>query len=460
MFSPKKAVPPSARALSPRSAAKPPSCDGYPPVRYAWYTVFLLLIIYTISFIDRQIVGLMGPVLIEEFALTKTEFGLLGGLSFALFYTVFGLFFARIADRASRTKLIATGLTLWSLMTALSGFAQSYIQLFMCRMGVGVGEATLAPAANSLLADTFPKGRLSTALSVYSMGIPIGSALAFIIGGQVIAFTADLPDFTNILGQPLKAWQKGFLIVGLPGLILTFFILKLKEPARKGLKSHKESMPLKDVIAYVKEYKTAYAGIILGVSFIAFIGFGSALWLPTFFTTYHNMSITKFANIYGSIAIVSGPAGLLLGGMFADRFFSKGRYDAHIIALLMAPIGLCLPVILLPFINNLTIVWILLFFSTLFIYLPSGVAYASLQLISPNRMRGQIVAFYVLMTNIVGYAGGPYFIGAIADLIGGEDGLRYGLSAVGLVGAPLSIIFLLRGRKAFARVLKSLEEFR
>ena len=432
---------------APKASPNPEDTDKYPSAIYAWYTVLLLLVVYTFSFIDRQIVGLLAGELIREFQLTNTQFGLLGGLSFAIFYTTFGLICARIADTSSRTRLIAIGLALWSLMTALSGFARSYMMLFLCRMGVGVGEATLAPGANSLLADSFPKNKLATALSVYSMGIPVGSALAFIVGGLVIGFADQLP--ISVFGEELKAWQKSFLIVGLPGLLLTVFVLALKEPTRKDVKKAGEAMPVSEVWAQFMGNFRAYASIIIGVSFVAFIGFGSLLWLPRFFELYHGVSPRDFGATFGVIAMISGSLGLLLGGMLADRWLNRGIFDAHIRALLISPLGFIIPGVIFPFATDLTLVWSLVFLTNMFLNLPTGIAFAGLQIISPNECRGQMVAGYVLMTNIIGYTLGPFVVGQVADLMGGGDGVRMGLLVLGVIGTPMAIFFLLWGRKPF-----------
>lgn len=446
-----------------------PSDQSYPSASYAWYTVILLLVVYTFSFIDRQIVSLMATQLIEEFNLSNQEFGLLSGLSFALFYTIAGLFCARIADRSSRIKLIAVGLALWSLMTALSGFARSFTHLFLCRMGVGIGEATLAPGANSLLADTFPRERLSTATSVYAMGIPVGAGLAFVIGGQIIAVADQIP--IELFGQSLKTWQKSFLIVGLPGLLLTLLVLSLKEPSRKGLKNDADVMSVGAVFSYFKENARAYCAVMMGVSFIAFIGFGSLLWMFRFFNVYHGLSPAAFGESFGFVVIISGPIGLILGGMLADFLYKKGRKDAHILALLCSPLGAIIPASLFPYMEDLDTVWTVLFFSNMFVNLPTGIAYAAIQIISPNQCRGQMVAAYVLLTNIIGYAGGSYFVGAVADWVAANDGitlfnhtiaasegLRLGIVGLGVIGMPLAVFFLLYGRKQYAEALVKMEQ--
>ncbi len=429
-----------------------PNSEGYPRPAYAWYMVILLLIIYTFSFIDRQILGLLGPAIKADFHISDTEFGLLTGFGFALFYTLFGLLCARIADSKSRRLLIAAGLFLWSLMTAASSLARNYLTLFFLRMGVGVGEATLAPAANSLIADSFPKRRLATALSVYSMGIPVGSALAFIVGGKVIELAESLPDI-DVPGFGLMGgWQKAFLMVGVPGLLLTLFMFTIKEPARKGLTGTAESLPVSEVVAHVKSRFRAYVGIWLGVSCVAALGFGTLSFLAFFFGRYHNLAPAEIGITFGSISIFTGPFGLLLGGWLADRWLAEGKKDAHVRALLVAPVMYLVPSLIVPFIADTTTTWWVLGFANIFINLPSGIAYASLQIITPNQMRGQIIAAYVLCTSIIGYGAGPLLIGFFTDyLFGDEMMLNRSLALVAAITTPASIALLLWARKPFAK---------
>lgn len=426
--------------------------DVYPKPAYAWYMVALLLVVYTFSFIDRQILSLLGPAIKADFGISDTRFGLLTGYAFALFYTGFGLFCARIADSRSRRGLIAVGLTLWSLMTAASGFARGYWQLFAFRIGVGVGEATLAPAAGSLIADSFRKERLATALSVYAMAVPMGAALAFIIGGAVIEFADRLPDIALPGRPPLSDWQKSFLIVGLPGLILTVLVMMLKEPSRKGTSGSARAVPLGEVVTFMKGRWKAYTGICMGVAATAALGYGTVNFLTFFFLRVHDVPPAEMAATFGVIALVSGPIGLLLGGWAADQWLAKGRKDAHIRALMLAPIGYFLPFIVTTLSDNLTLVWAGLAVTNMFINLPTGVAYAGLQLITPNQMRGQAVALFVLTTNLFGYGLGPLLVGYFTDSVFQDPkAINYSLLLLSLITTPFALGLLLWSRKAYAK---------
>jgi MFS family permease len=429
--------------------------NTYPKPAVAWYMVILLLVIYTFSFIDRQILGLLARPVIEEFELTLTEFGLLTGFAFAIFYATFGLVCARIADSKSRRGLIALGLFVWSLMTAATALARSFTTLFLFRIGVGVGEATLAPAANSLLADSFPKKKLATAMSVYSMGIPVGTALAFIAGGSVIGLADHIPDIDLGSYGVIYGWKKVFLMVGLPGVLLTLLMWTFKEPTRKGLTGPAGAVPVKDVVAHVKGRLKAYSSVCVGVSLNAALGFGSVVFIALFFDIYHGVSAAEVGIVFGSISIVTGPIGLLLGGYLADRWYKQGRKDGNMRALMVAPLGYAIPSILFPFMPDATGAWIVLGISNLFINLPSGVAYASLQMITPNQMRGQVIAVYVLCTTIIGYGAGPFLIGLFTDtLFGGDQSmLKYSMILLGLITTPLCIFFYQWGRKAYAAAL-------
>lgn len=432
---------------------------SYPKPRYAWYMVALLLVIYTFSFIDRQILSLLGPAIKADFGISDTEFGLLVGFAFAVFYTLIGLFCARIADSRSRIGLIAVGLFLWSLATAASSLAKNFMQLFVLRMGVGVGEATLGPAANSLIADSFPKHKLSTALSVYAMGIPVGSALAFIIGGAIIPIADNMPDVSFLGFNIATGWQKALLLVGVPGILLTGVVLTLKEPERKGQLSGTDAVPIGEVLAFFKSRFKAYTSICFGVSMNAAFGFGSVVFLAFFFSRYHGLSGAEVGLIFGTISIITGPLGLLFGGYLADKWFRQGKKDAHIRALMMAPIGFAIPAVAIVFVENTAIAWVLLAITNFFVNSPSGVAYASLQIVTPNQMRGQIISIYIMATSLIGYGGGPFAIGFMSDYVfSGEDALRFSYLAVALITVPLGILTFLWGRKAYMTAVVEEEE--
>ena len=216
--------------------------ESYPSTGYAWFVVGLLTLAYVFSFIDRQILNLMVKPIQKDLGISDTGMGLLMGASFAVFYTFFGIPLGRLADTRSRRLIICCGIAVWSLMTAGCGLTKKFWQLALMRMGVGVGEASLSPAAYSLISDYFRPELRSTAISVYSMGIYIGSGLAFILGGLVIGFTSEQESFVVPIVGAVRSWQLVFFVVGLPGLLVAVLMLAIREPARKGLRSSKRGV--------------------------------------------------------------------------------------------------------------------------------------------------------------------------------------------------------------------------
>src|SRR5688572_3708838 len=207
--------------------------DACPPATYSWYVVGVLTVTYTVSFIDRQIMALMIEPIRRDLGITDTQVSLLIGLAFAVFYTLLGVPIARLADRYSRRAIIAAGITVWCLMTAACGLARNYAQLFLARVGVGVGEAALSPSALSMLSDYFPKETRGRAIAVYNTGISLGTGLAMIVGGQVIAHVMAAPPVRVPGIGELFSWQTVFLVVGLPGLVMAALMATVKEPSRR-----------------------------------------------------------------------------------------------------------------------------------------------------------------------------------------------------------------------------------
>ena len=438
---------------APTGCGEPP----YPPAGYSWYVVFLLLAIYTFSFIDRQILALLVGPIKRDLALSDFAFSLLSGFAFAVFYTVFGLPFARIADSRSRRGLIAFGVAFWSLATAACGVTKVYWHLLIARIGVGVGEATLSPAANSLIADYFPKEKLGRALSVYSLGIPIGSAMAFILGGAVVAAIEDLPvQDLPVIGR-LYGWQIAFFVVGLPGLALALMMVTVKEPFRRGRLSAgagRAGLPLGNVAAFLRSHGRAYAALFLGPAFLSALGYGGTLWMIAFYTRTHGLAASEAGLLFGGVLAVFGTGGILLGGALADRLSARGRADGPMrvllwAAILMLPTGVAYP--LAPDALSATL---LLCLSTLASNMPWGTAYAAIAAITPNEMRGQAAAVYLFIVNLIGLGAGPSIIAAFTDYVyASEAMLNYAMAtATGLL-TPIAALLFALGLKPYARAM-------
>ena len=253
------------------TGARPPAVP-YPPRGYAWYVVVLLTLAYIISFVDRQILGLLAELIKRDLDISDVQMSWLMGLSFAIFYATLGIPIGWLADRRSRRTIIAAGIAIWCLMTAASGFARQYWQLFLARVGVGVGEATLTPAALSLIMD-YPRNQVGRAIGFYTMGISLGMGVAYIVGGKVIGLVSNAPDLVlPVVGQ-LRAWQTSFLVVGIPGLFLAALMLTVREPERRGRIKGGAGITVAEAVRFLTTRWRVYGSLIVGKTVLTIVGY-------------------------------------------------------------------------------------------------------------------------------------------------------------------------------------------
>ncbi len=431
----------------------------YPSGRRAWYTVGVLMTVYVFSFVDRQILSLLVGPMKRDLGLTDTEVSLLMGLSFALFYTVCGIPLGRIADSRSRRGLIGVGLVLWSLTTTACGSARSFAQLLLLRMGVGVGEAALSPAAYSLITDSFPPHRLATAISVYSMGIYIGSGMAFLLGGLVVGAVAGEEMLMLPLVGAVRPWQVVFFIVGLPGLGLSLLLLTVREPARRDARGAIRSgtVPLREVREYLRGNWRTFFCHNVGFALLSFSSYGSGAWIPTFLQRTHGMSVRESGIWYGAIVMVAGTLGVVSGGWLADRLSRRGSQDARIRAGLIASL-VWLPVgVLFPLVPSPELALAMLAPAAFASSMPFGCAAAAVQEMVPGSMRGQASALYLFVVNLIGLGLGPTVVALFTDYIFADDAmLRYSLLIVATSAHLLSALLLWSGLAPFRATLQRL----
>ncbi len=424
---------------------------GYPEPRWAWYGVGVLMVAYTFSFIDRYVIALLIEPIKQDFDLTDTQIGLLSGLAFALFYTTLGIPIGRLADRYNRRRIISAGIFAWSLMTGLCGLAQSFWQLFAARVGVGVGEAALSPAAFSLIADSFPVQRIGRALSVYSVGVYFGSGLAFIIGGAVIQLVTRAPDIVLPLVGTVRPWQLTFICVGLPGLLIALWIFTIREPGRRNLGSAPGAvMPVRDVLGFIWARRSAYGAHFVGFSLLALAFNAIVIWSPAFLGRVFNFTASEAGYALGLIILVFGSTGIIAGGWLADTLAERGRQDAMLRVGIIAAAGMTPFAIIAPLVPSATGVLILycplMFFSSF----GFGAAAAALQLITPNEMRGQVSAVYLFMINLIGIGLGPFLTGRITDVVfADEQAVGLSIAIVAGCSAPVAALVLASGLRAF-----------
>ncbi|SFF56686.1 Sugar phosphate permease [Fontimonas thermophila] len=377
--------------------------SGHPAsLAYPWFVVAILMIAYVFSFVDRQILNLLVGPIRADLGISDTQMSLLMGFSFAIFYTILGIPLARIADSRSRRGLIVAGLVVWSAMTAFCGLARHYWQLLLFRIGVGVGEAALSPAAYSMIADYFPPERRSTAMSVYSMGIFLGSGLAFLVGGLVVQYSVAQGIVVLPLLGEIRPWQTVFLILGVAGVLFSFAFLLVREPPRQGVVAGQDSLPFSEVVSYLWAHRRAVLSHNVGFAMLALCSYGTTAWIPTYFVRSHGWTAAEIGIVFGLEVLVFASAGIIIGGRIADRWIRQGHSDAAlrvgVLAGLITLIGGA-GYLLAP---SGTIAAVALVVPVFGLAMPFGAAPAALQEIVPNRMRGQTTAVYLFMTNMIG----------------------------------------------------------
>jgi MFS family permease len=420
--------------------------EPYPRRSTAWYALFVLTICYTFSFVDRQILAFLVGPLKQELGVSDTQMGLLQGLAFAIFYTLFGLPMGMLADRFSRRNIVVFGVLVWSVMTALSGAARSYVSLTAARMGVGVGEATMNPCAFSMIADYFPRERLSSALSVYMMGIQLGAGLALIIGGVVVHAITQMPPIEIGGYGAISPWRLTFLAVGVPGIIFVLLLLTVKEPPRRtALRAGagpSPPIPVRAAFAQVAARWQSVLGIALMIGCQAMSNYALLGWGPAFFERVHGWSKSQTGLVLGLVTLGSGCAGLYIGGRLADHWQRNGVTDGTLRVGLISllGVGITLPIALLLPVASWTVAMLVI--GVLFVGLPIGCSYAAVQLIFPNQMRGLASAMVLFIVNLTGLGLGSLLPGLFNDYLF-RDELKVGQSialTVALAGATGAVI--------------------
>lgn len=404
---------------------------------YANYVLVTLFIVYVFNFIDRQIMSVfIGPIQ-QEFDLSDTAVGLLVGFAFALLYTFAGIPIARWADRSNRRNIIALGLAVWSAMTVATGFAKSFTQLFLARVGVGLGEAAGTPPAHSLIADYFPLKRRATALAVYSSGVFVGAAFAYLGGGYLREFFE---------------WRTAFIVVGVPGVVFALLVrFTIKEPPRGYSEQRHTETPeatsLVETFTFLFQSK-AWVNLIIGSSFLSIIGYGVLMWGFEFYGRIHHLSPIEIGQWMALIVGLGGGLGTVLGGRLVDRLNAiKPALAVSVpayIVLLSIPLG---AVFLLSDVKLLSLCCFLPFYLMLNSYIP--MMYSTNQSLARLEMRATASAILLFVINIIGAGAGPFLVGLLSDMLMGTFGteaIRYSLLIVMLVGCGGGSFFLLTAR--------------
>ena len=408
-----------------------------------WLVVAALSFASIVSYIDRQIINLLVEPIKADLGLSDVEISLLQGFSFALLYALLAVPLAWIADRGNRKWVIMAGMIGWSLATFSSGLAAGFAMLFAARMMVGFGEATLAPAGFSLLSDSFPRDKLPAAISVFTGSGFIGSGLALVIGGAIIGQLSALGDVALPFGT-FKPWQLTFMAVTLLSVPAFIMILLIREPPRRVPKSD-DALPALEIFSFFIAHWTVFVPLILGLSCIVAAQFGLGAWTPSFFIRVHGWTQSQVGGALGPVVMSGGLGGVVAGGMLVQHFSRRGVKDASL-RIAMLAIALAIPVaILFPRMESanaaLAMLAVLIFLGNI----PVGSTVSTFPLITPNRIRAQVLAIYLLVANLLGYSAGPTLIAWITDKVYGDPlaiGQSLGIAPPGVMIVGLILLAL------------------
>jgi len=418
---------------------------------YRGYAMGLLLLIYVMNFVDRQVVNILAEPIKRELGLLDWQVGAMSGLAFALFYTVLGLPIARAAERGHRPFIIAGALALWSLFTALCGLAQTFTQLLLARIGVGVGEAGCTPPAHSLITDYVPKEKRASALAFYSMGTPLGSLVGMGLGGLI----ADA-----------HGWRMAFIVCGIPGVVLAIVAaLTLVEPRIRATAAElklraqhmRDAKPFREALAELRKKRTFWL-VSFAAAIKAFIGYGQAPFAASFFYRNHLEEVTALGAMFGLqpggflglalglMAGIGGAIGAFAGGVIADKYGARD-FRAYVSVPAIASVAV-IPIFLIGVLSPSAVVAIAsLFFGAVIATLWYGPVYATAQTIVKPHMRATASAILLFIINLIGLGLGPLAVGALSDMfaisfgMGEGEGVRWALVVAALTGLIAAALF-------------------
>jgi MFS family permease len=370
-------------------------------------------------------------------------------------------------DRGLRPRIVALGVAVWSLMTAATGVARTFGQLFAARVGVGVGEATLGPAAVSIIAAQFPRKQLGTAMSTYMVGTFAGSGVAYALGAYVVG-RVDTPGFITLpLVGAIHPWQTVFFWVGLPGLLLALLALTIHEPRAapptmtsvRAEGAEADEATFADVMRYVRGHARTIGALSFGFAASASVNYAIGFWLATFLIRTHGWTVQQAGTLQGVLTFTIGPIGVMLGGRLHDAWARQGHLDAPLRVGILGALSMLLFAGLYPLVPSATLVAVLLVPVNIFAAMPWGAANAAIAEAMPPRMRGQGSAIYQLVVNLVSGALGPTAVALLTDRVFGDPlALRWSLALTTVVGMTVAASLLAWGRGGFVRTVSALRE--
>lgn len=418
---------------------------------YNWWVVTVLMLAMVVSFIDRQIIALIIEPMKHDLNLSDTAVGWLYS-GFAIFYAIAGYPLAWLADRKNRKVIISVGLCVWTFFTMCGGVVQNFWSIFMSRIGVGVGEATLTPCAHSIIGDTMQKKQLPLAIAIFQGGSIVGTGLAFIFGGLVVSYVRNsAPIDLPVIGT-IFSWQLAFFIVACPGILVFFLLLTIREPLRAGSALSEVHTPEKTSLrSFYTVNRKAILCHHLGFASLVLMGYAFVFWTPSFFERSYGIPAEEAAVVYGLIFLVSGSLGTVLSASFAQKRMAQGQYGSMFSIAMFGASGLILSIALIQVAESAFVAFLLYVPALFCLNIPFGLSFGALPIIAAPDIRARVVAIYMLVVS-AGNATGPPLAGWLSDTFftSSDDSLMQSLTFIALFFGALGVTLIAYGKTAFA----------
>lgn len=430
-------------------SAAPGSASGFPPAREGWYAVSILALTTTFALLDQGILSLLIQQIIKDFSLTDVQASLLLGPAFVLFYVILGLPLSVLIDRWKRTWIIAIGIFVWSMATAACGLAGSFVQLFTARFVVGAGEAVNGPAAYSIVADYFPRDKLPRAVSTLQIGSVAGSGLSLLLGGAMIWLVSEIgTPHLPFVGE-LRPWQVVFLGVGLPGVLVAFLLLTVKEPRRQSVRANVSKVPLVGAVTYMLQKFPIFGPMFIGLT-LGSLDTGGRAWGAAFFQRTYGWLPSQYGMVSGFVSIVAMLAGLYLGAKWVAHYHKKGEVDGPFRVILYARLVAIPFAILMPLMPTPELAMAFSAVNFLTLGMSGPMLNAVMLIVTPSQIRGQVMALYLFIFTVIGQGLAPVITGATTQYVfTSPEDLRWSIMLLHIVFLPVALLVTWIGWKPY-----------
>ncbi len=440
-----------------------PSAAPLPPRKDAYYSLFVITLVVMFTVLDRTILSLLIEPIKDDFGISDTQAALLLGAAFSLPYGIGAVVVGRWADHMNRRNIIAASCAFWSAATCMCGVAQGYISLLLARMGIGLGESGYGPAAWSIATDNWPREKVAFATGTMGLGSTLGMGLAFFLGGTVLLFVQGLDPLAVPFLGVIRPWQWAFVIVGAPGLLWALVVLTTKEPPRRGLRKGEaaKKTPISETAKWIRDDWRTYLATVGGMAIKAMLLQGPLVWGATFIHREYGWELSKVGMVKGVITLIVSPIGLMLGAKLSEIWTKKGMQDANLRIVfygLLASLPLHIIAPLMPTAEGYLIVYST---ASLVGVVGFGPSVAAFQLVTPNRMRGQIGGMVQFCNNVIAFALSPLIIALFTDYLFHDEGsLKYSMILNTIIMGSIAVLVIGQGLGPYKRSYqRGLREF-